>query len=156
MKDMFINIPELIGQPISTLNQWISDNQLSTSKFPITEVEPRNADEIALIGKIAELNPNLQNTSYETSNKDQLTFTVTVIKDKDINLNDILGKEILPSYCTTYNLCTRIGTATSGKVISVAIGGTTYTTAPTTAPKLSAIKNSGGIQYTLEGSALTP
>ena len=156
MKDMFINIPELIGQPISTLNQWISDNQLSASKFPITEVEPRNADEIALIGKIAELNPNLQNTSYETSNKDQLTFTVTLIKDKDINLGDLLNKttETLPSYCTTYNLCTRIGTATSGKVISVKVGESTYE-APTIL-KLSVIKNAGGIQYTLEGVVTPP
>ena len=156
MKDMFINIPELIGQPISTLNQWISDNQLSASKFPITEVEPRNADEIALIGKIAELNPNLQNTSYETSNKDQLTFTVTLIKDRDINLGDMLNKttETLPSYCATYNLCTRTGTATSGKVISVKVGESTYE-APTIL-KLSAIKNAGGIKYSLEGVVTPP
>ena len=156
MKDMFINIPELIGQPISILNQWISDNQLSASKFPITEIEPRNADEIALIGKIAELNPNLQNTAYETSKKDQLTFTVTVIKDKDIDLGDILNKttDTLPAYCATYNLCTNIGTNTAGTITKVIIGNDEYTD-PSKTLKLSVIKNAGGIKYTFE-SASTP
>ena len=156
MKDMFINIPELIGQPVSTLNQWIQDNQLTASKFPISEIEPRNTEDIALIGKIAQLDPNLQNTAYETSKKDQLGFTVTVIKDRDINLGDLLNKttDTLPAYCATYNLCTRSGSATSGKVISVSVGGTTYTTPSTL--KLSVIKNAGGIQYTLEGTTTPP
>ena len=156
MKDMFINIPELIGQPVTTLSQWIQDNQLTASKFPITEIEPRNTEEISLIGKIAQLDPNLQNTAYETSKKDQLAFTVTVIKDRDINLGDLLNKttDALPAYCATYNLCTRSGSATSGKIISVTVGSTTYTNPSTL--KLSVIKNAGGIQYTLEGTTTPP
>lgn len=157
MKELFINIPEFIGQPISTLNQWIADNQLIASRFPITKIEPRSADEIALIGKIVGLSPNLQNTSFDTTQKDQLTFTVTELTDKDINLGDMFNKttDTLPSYCSTYNLCARTGVNNLGTIDRVIVGGTEYTSANSTTLKLSAINNAGGIKFTLSGP-LTP
>lgn len=131
MNEMFLNIPTFVGEPLSTLNTWISSNSLSASQFPIVEEEASDNTQINLVGKIAKITPDVQNTSIEIINKETLTFTVTVIKEKVINLADYIGKipSTLPSECNKYSgLCSAHSTsATSGEITKVFIGNTEYT-----------------------------
>jgi len=131
MNEMFLNIPTFVGETVSTLNTWISANSLTSSKFPIVEEEASDSSQINLVGKIAKITPDVQNTSIEIVNKETLTFTVTVIKEKVINLADYIGKtpSTLPSECGKYSgLCSAHSTsATSGEITKVFIGSTEYT-----------------------------
>ncbi len=131
MNEMFLTIPTFVGEPVSTLNTWISTNSLTASKFPIVEEEASDSSQINLVGKIARISPDVQNTSIEIVNKETLTFTVTVIKEKVINLADYIGKtpSTLPAECGKYSgLCSAHSTsATTGEITKVFIGSTEYT-----------------------------
>jgi len=131
MNEMFLNVPTFIGETVSVLNTWISTNSLTASKFPIVEEEAADINQINLVGKISKISPDVQNTSVEIVNKDTLTFTVTVIKEKVINLADYIGKtpSTLPTECEKYSgLCSAHSTsAVTGEITKVFIGSTEYT-----------------------------
>ncbi len=147
MNEMFLTIPTFVGEPVSTLNTWISANSLTASKFPIVEEEASDSSQINLVGKIARISPDVQNTSIEIVNKETLTFTVTVIKEKVINLADYIGKtpSTLPAECGKYSgLCSAHSTsATTGEITKIFIGSTEYTSGNVNLSQL----YSDGIKY---------
>lgn len=132
LNELFLNVPNFIGEPTSVLNTWISTNGLNTSKFPLVEIEAEDASQINMIGKIVRIDPaDKQNTTIEIANKDTLTFTAYVVKETQINLADFIGKtpSTLPSVCTKYTaLCSLHSTSTAtGTITKVYIGATEYT-----------------------------
>jgi penicillin-binding protein 1A len=129
MNEMFLTIPTFVGEPVSTLNTWISTNSLSSSKFPIVEIEAQNESQINMVGKIVAISPDIQNTSIEIVNKESLTFNVTVIKDKLINSTDFDTTSNLPVYCTTYPSFCRLasGQNPTGPITKLEIGGNVFT-----------------------------
>lgn len=146
MNELFLNIPNFIGETTSVLTSWISANGLTASKFPINEVEAKDVSEINLVGKIVKIDPtDKNNTTIDITSKDSLTFNVFVIKDKEILSTDFTNAESLPTYCTTYaNLCKlATGQKTTGPITKLEVGGIVFTGSK----NLSEIYAAGGITY---------
>lgn len=146
MNELFLNIPNFIGETTSVLTSWISANGLTASKFPINEVEAKDVSEINLVGKIVKIDPaDNNNTTIDITSKDSLTFNVFVIKDKEILSTDFTNAESLPTYCTTYaNLCKlATGQKTTGPITKLEVGGIVFTGSK----NLSEIYAAGGITY---------
>ncbi len=146
MNELFLNIPNFIGETTSVLTSWISANGLTASKFPINEVEAKDVSEINLVGKIVKIDPaDKNNTTIDITSKDSLTFNVFVIKDKEILSTDFTNAESLPTYCTTYaNLCKlATGQKTTGPITKLEVDGIVYTGSK----YLSEIYAAGGITY---------
>ena len=146
MNELFLNIPNFIGETTSVLTSWISANGLTASKFPINEVEAKDVSEINLVGKIVKIDPaDNNNTTIDITSKDSLTFNVFVIKDKEILSTDFTNAESLPTYCTTYaNLCKlATGQKTTGPITKLEVDGIVYTGSK----YLSEIYAAGGITY---------
>ncbi len=145
MNEMFLNIPTFVGEPISTLNTWISSNSLTAVKFPIVEIEAQNESQINMVGKIVSVSPDIQNTTVDIVNKESLTFSVNVIKEKEIKASDFTSATSLPTYCTTYpNLCKLAsGNVASGTITKLEISGSVFTGSK----NLSEIYTAGGITY---------
>lgn len=146
MNELFLNIPNFIGETTSVLTSWISANGLTASKFPINEVDAKDVSEINLVGKIVKIDPaDKNNTTIDITSKDSLTFNVFVIKDKEILSTDFTNAESLPTYCTTYaNLCKlATGQKTTGPITKLEVGGIVFTGSK----NLSEIYAAGGITY---------
>ena len=146
MNELFLNIPNFIGETTSVLTSWISANGLTASKFPINEVDAKDVSEINLVGKIVKIDPaDKNNTTIDITSKDSLTFNVFVIKDKEILSTDFTNAESLPTYCTTYaNLCKlATGQKTTGPITKLEVDGIVYTGSK----YLSEIYAAGGITY---------
>ena len=146
MNELFLNIPNFIGETTSVLTSWISANGLTASKFPINEVEAKDVSEINLVGKIVKIDPaDKNNTTIDITSKDSLTFNVFVIKDKEILSTDFTNAESLPTYCTTYaNLCKlATGQKTTGLITKLEVDGIVFTGSK----YLSEIYAAGGITY---------
>jgi penicillin-binding protein 1A len=146
MNELFLNIPNFIGETTSVLTSWISANGLTASKFPINEVEAKDVSEINLVGKIVKIDPaDKNNTTIDITSKDSLTFNVFVIKDKEILSTDFTNAESLPTYCTTYaNLCKlATGQKTTGPITKLEVDGIVFTGSK----YLSEIYAAGGITY---------
>ena len=146
MNELFLNIPNFIGETTSVLTSWISANGLTASKFPINEVDAKDVSEINLVGKIVKIDPaDNNNTTIDITSKDSLTFNVFVIKDKEILSTDFTNAESLPTYCTTYaNLCKlATGQKTTGPITKLEVGGIVFTGSK----NLSEIYAAGGITY---------
>ena len=146
MNELFLNIPNFIGETTSVLTSWISANGLTASKFPINEVDAKDVSEINLVGKIVKIDPaDNNNTTIDITSKDSLTFNVFVIKDKEILSTDFTNAESLPTYCTTYaNLCKlATGQKTTGPITKLEVDGIVYTGSK----YLSEIYAAGGITY---------
>lgn len=128
INEMFLNVPTLIGEPVSTLNTWVSTNSLNASKFTIIEEFASDNSQINMVGKIVKISPDVQNTTIEVTNKDALSFTVSVIKDKEIKANDFTDALNLPQYCSTYvGLCKLAsGNVASGSISKVEINGSEF------------------------------
>lgn len=146
MNELFLNIPNFIGETTSVLTSWISANGLTASKFPINEVDAKDVSEINLVGKIVKIDPaDKNNTTIDITSKDSLTFNVFVIKDKEILSTDFTNAESLPTYCTTYaNLCKlATGQKTTGPITKLEVCGIVFTGSK----NLSEIYAAGGITY---------
>ena len=63
MNELFLNIPNFIGETTSVLTSWISANGLTASKFPINEVDAKDVSEINLVGKIVKIDPADKNNT---------------------------------------------------------------------------------------------
>ena len=127
MNEIFLNIPTLVGETVSTLNTWITTNSLSASKFPITEIEAQNESQINMVGKIVSISPDVQNTTIDIANKDSLTFNVNVVKETEINLADFINKNINDiAVCSRFaNLCSlHPDSIATGVITKVYIGNT--------------------------------
>ena len=132
LNELFLNVPNFIGETTSVLNTWISTNGLNSSKFTIVEIEAEEVNQINMIGKIVRIDPaDKHNTTIEIANKDSLTFTAYVVKETVIDLADFIGKtsSTLPNVCTKYSeLCSLHSTSTAtGTITKVFIGSTEYT-----------------------------
>ncbi len=129
MNELFLNIPNFIGETKDTFNSWTNTNGIKAS---IVDVEAKDASEINLVGKIVKIDPaDKNNSTIDIANKDSLTLTAHVIKETVINLADFIGKtpSTLPDSCTKYSgLCSLHSTSTTtGNITKVFIGSTEYT-----------------------------
>jgi penicillin-binding protein 1A len=132
MNELFLTVPNFIGETETTLSNWITTNGLTLSKFIITKIEAEDASQINQINKIIRIDPSdKHNITIEASNKDSLSFTAFIIKETKINLADFIGKTSinLPSSCDKYTgLCSLHSTSTStGLITKVFIGTNEYT-----------------------------
>jgi len=157
MSLLFIQIPVLIGQPLSTLNTWITTNTLSAAKFPIVNEAPTTTSNLNHIGRIARLEVlDFDNRSVSAEQKDSLTTTIYVLNDPDINISLMIGQasNTLPTYCTfgtasdpanTVAVCTPLPTNPSTGTITKVFLGSDDVSALTL--KLSEIISRGGLRY---------
>ncbi|MHB8096353.1 MAG: hypothetical protein ACYDEI_01690, partial [Erysipelotrichaceae bacterium] len=156
MNELFLNVPNFIGETTSVLSTWINTNGLTASKFTTVEIEAEDASQINMIGKIVRIDPaDKHNTTIEIANKDSLTFTPYVVKETQINLADFIGKtpSTLPTVCAKYSeLCSLHSTSTAtGTITKVFIGSTEYTSGTVNLSEI----YSEGIKYYI-GPITTP
>lgn len=156
LNELFLTVPNFIGETETTLTNWITTNSLSPSKFTITKIEAEDASQINMIDKIVRIDPaDKHNTTIEIANKDTLTFTAYIVKETEINLADFIGKSpsSLPNVCTKYaDLCSLHSTSTAtGSITKVFIGSTEYTSGTVNLSEI----YSEGIKYYI-GPITTP
>jgi penicillin-binding protein 1A len=156
MSLLFIQVPTLVGQPLSTLNTWITTNALSATRFPIVNENPNKDTDLSHINRITRLeNPNFENQTVSADQKDTLGTTIYVLNNPDINVSDMIGKTAteLPPYCNfgkdnpinTIAVCSPLaGNASSGVITKVFLGGTDVSTSTL---KLLDILNQGGLKF---------
>ncbi len=156
MAALFIQIPALVGQPLSTLNNWITTNTLSATKFPIVNEGPTVNSNLINIGRIHRLeDPAFDNRTVNSNQKDTLATTVYVLNDPDIDISQMIGKadDELPSYCSfgkdnpanAVAVCAPMaGNSSTGTITRVFLGSDDVSALTL---KLSEIVARGGLKY---------
>jgi penicillin-binding protein 1A len=161
MKELFIQIPRLIGQPLSTLNTFITNYQLEANKFPIVNENPNALSNLNHLGRIHRLSvENFDNKTVKIEDKSTLATTVYVLNDLEVNISNMINQTTLPAFCqygssnpsNTTPLCGLAeGSPSSGTIEKVFLGNQDVSALNL---RLSQIISGGGLK--IQRQAVTP
>ncbi len=120
MNEMFLTIPNFIGELESTLSNWITSIGMidDNTKIIKSKIDAENPDQINLIGKIIRIDPaEINDSTIDINKKDTLRFTAYIIKETEIDLAQFIGKNI-----NDIQICSKFSTLCSLKSDSIATG----------------------------------